>query len=438
MVGEESYASRLAPLLDSLQDHWTFLGLLSPVEMSAFFHECDLTVLPSINSTESYGLVQVELMTCGTPVIASDLPGVRVPIDLTGMGLVVPARDSKALSEAIMEILSEPDRYRPVIPDIIEQSTPSSVAAAYEKAFLLAQSRVRSVKTNNRNEQINNHDKEAGAVQKDPMGQDITPPVGQVSKPAGLLSKQRNPTYKFIDSPRLKETAIILAGGMGTRLRPILADVPKALAPAAGKPFLYYVLSYLEGQGIKKVVLALGYRAEQVLVYIRQHQEGGSPWDMEITSSIEKQPLGTAGAVKLALESAPVDAGESFFVVNGDTLFTVDFRNMMETYHQRKGTATIALLETVDNKSRGNVQLDEGGWVRSFIEKPDEGGRALVNGGVYLLKPAALESIDPGQPASLEAQIFPTLAEQGTLAGCIQDAYFIDIGTPASLEVIRR
>ncbi len=86
VVGEESYASRLAPLLDSLQHHWTFLGLLSPVEMSAFFHECDLTVLPSINSTESYGLVQVELMTCGTPVIASDLPGVRVPIDVPGRG----------------------------------------------------------------------------------------------------------------------------------------------------------------------------------------------------------------------------------------------------------------------------------------------------------------------------------------------------------------
>ncbi len=184
-----------------------------------------------------------------------------------------------------MAILSEPDRYRPGSGHH-RAVTPSSVAAAYEKAFLLAQSRVRSVKTNNRNEQINNHDKEAGAVQKYPMGQDITPPVGQVSKPAGIISKQRNPTYEFIDSPRLKETAIILAGGMGTRLRPILADVPKALAPAAGKPFLYYVLSYLEGQGIKKVVLALGYRAEQVLVYIRQHQEGGSPgtWKSPVLS----------------------------------------------------------------------------------------------------------------------------------------------------------
>lgn len=149
VVGEEQYALRLAPLIKQLGEHWSFLGILSPVEMSAFFHICDVTVLPSINSTESYGLVQVEAMMCGTPVVAADLPGVRVPVMTSGMGIIVPPQHSKELAQAITKVLDQPEAFRGRPELIVQPSTPESVAAAYEKVFESARERaagMRSVK----------------------------------------------------------------------------------------------------------------------------------------------------------------------------------------------------------------------------------------------------------------------------------------------------
>jgi glycosyltransferase involved in cell wall biosynthesis len=138
VVGEEEYANRLTPLIEELGDHWSFLGVISPVEMAAFFRTCEVTVLPSINPTESYGLVQVESMICGTPVVASDLPGVRVPIRKTGMGCTVPARNASALAQALIEVLNHPQGYRKDPTPIAIPSTPDYVAAEYEKTFELA------------------------------------------------------------------------------------------------------------------------------------------------------------------------------------------------------------------------------------------------------------------------------------------------------------
>jgi len=135
IVGEEQYALHLAPLIEKLGAHWNFLGILSPVEMAAFFYESEVTVLPSINSTESYGLVQVESMTCGTPVIASDLPGVRVPVLSSGMGLVVPVADATSLAKALIQILNNPADYRGMNNPVVRLSTPENVAAAYEIEF---------------------------------------------------------------------------------------------------------------------------------------------------------------------------------------------------------------------------------------------------------------------------------------------------------------
>lgn len=135
VFGEEQYAEFLAPLIERLGDHWSFLGILSPVEMSAFFNECDVTALPSINSTESYGLVQVESMACGTPVVASDMPGVRVPVRMSEMGRIVPPKNPQALAEALIEILEHPDKYHLEPPKIVQSSTPEHVAAEYEAVF---------------------------------------------------------------------------------------------------------------------------------------------------------------------------------------------------------------------------------------------------------------------------------------------------------------
>lgn len=143
VIGEERYARRVMSLVAPLQEHWSFLGVLSPVEMTAFYQESEVTVLPSLNSTESYGMVQVESLACNTPVVASDLPGVRVPVRQTGSGLIVPVADAKALAQAVLEVLEDPHRRRGKPEALLRLSTPAAVAEAYETIFNLAQDRAR-------------------------------------------------------------------------------------------------------------------------------------------------------------------------------------------------------------------------------------------------------------------------------------------------------
>jgi glycosyltransferase involved in cell wall biosynthesis len=136
VMGEEAYAARLKPLIDVLGEHWTFLGILPAAELAAFYQLCDVTVLPSTNSTESFGIVQVESMACGTPVVASDIPGVREPVKITRMGKVVPPADSQALAEAISTILDQPEQYRGDVEDIKQMFSSEHIAEAYESLFL--------------------------------------------------------------------------------------------------------------------------------------------------------------------------------------------------------------------------------------------------------------------------------------------------------------
>jgi glycosyltransferase involved in cell wall biosynthesis len=135
VMGEETYAQKLMPLINKLGHHWTFLGILPDKEMTAFFRACDVTVLPSVNSTESFGMVQVESMVCGTPVVASDLPGVRQPVLATKMGLIVQPRDPEGIAKAVIALLDagHPDRGQGK--EIAEQYSPESTALAYETIF---------------------------------------------------------------------------------------------------------------------------------------------------------------------------------------------------------------------------------------------------------------------------------------------------------------
>jgi glycosyltransferase involved in cell wall biosynthesis len=130
-------------LVQPLKDHWSFLGVVSPVELTAFFEASEVTVLPSLNSTESFGMVLVESLACDTPVVATDLPGVRVPVKLTGSGLIVPVADAQALALAILKILEAPASYRGEPKNLVRLSTPAAVAEAYEKIFELASDRSR-------------------------------------------------------------------------------------------------------------------------------------------------------------------------------------------------------------------------------------------------------------------------------------------------------
>lgn len=136
VFGEEAYNAKLLPMIAALGAHWTFLGVVSELDKAAFYHLCDVLVLPSVNSTESFGMVQVEAMTCGTPAIATDLPGVRQPVRSTGMGKIVPVRDADALAAAIVATLQDD---KPVDPAeaaaLAAEYAPAAVAAAYEALF---------------------------------------------------------------------------------------------------------------------------------------------------------------------------------------------------------------------------------------------------------------------------------------------------------------
>ncbi len=135
VLGEEAYARKLEPMIQSLGKSWSFLGILTPQDLAAFFHVCSVVALPSLNGTESFGMVQVEAMTCGTPVVASDLPGVREPVRTTGMGCIVPPGNSLALAAAILEILADPSKFRGDPLRVAEDYSPLRVAASYETLF---------------------------------------------------------------------------------------------------------------------------------------------------------------------------------------------------------------------------------------------------------------------------------------------------------------
>jgi glycosyltransferase involved in cell wall biosynthesis len=135
--GEEAYAARLRPLIAKFQasGSWEFLGVLPLQEMAAFFPNLDLLVVPSLNSTETFGFVQVEAMMSGTPCIASDLPGVRQPVTMTGMGKIIPVGDVQALANAILEILDQPDKFKGNPDRVVQMFHPDTNAAAFEALF---------------------------------------------------------------------------------------------------------------------------------------------------------------------------------------------------------------------------------------------------------------------------------------------------------------
>jgi glycosyltransferase involved in cell wall biosynthesis len=135
VLGEADYARSLQPLLERFGEHWQFLGMLDAPAMSAFYRACDVTVLPSVNATESFGLVQIEAMMCGTPAVASNLPGVRQPVLTTGMGKIVPLRDAEALAQAVLEVLDNRKSFQGDPAAIAERFSPDRTAEHYEEVF---------------------------------------------------------------------------------------------------------------------------------------------------------------------------------------------------------------------------------------------------------------------------------------------------------------
>lgn len=221
-----------------------------------------------------------------------------------------------------------------------------------------------------------------------------------------------------------KLDAIILAGGKGTRLRSVVSDIPKPLAPINGKPFLDILLSQLEGSGcINKVVLAVGYKSEIVI----DRYKGCKDYKFETLFSLERELLGTGGAIKKAIH---LTESEDILVLNGDSYAEVDIRDVIKEHRDRNASMTIVLKE-VDNVSRfGSVKIDSKNRITAFEEKKDDIVRpGLINAGIYLIKRKLFDNVQEDKVISLEKEILPELIHK-EIYGYIAGGKFIDIGIP--------
>ena len=209
---------------------------------------------------------------------------------------------------------------------------------------------------------------------------------------------------------------------MGTRLRSVAPSVPKPLAPVGSKVFLDLLVRQLRHQGIHRLVMCTGYRANQ----IKNEFGNGRNWDVTIEYSKEPHPLGTAGAVKLARRYLR-DASE-FIVMNGDSFLEINFRQLMCFHREHGGLVSMAVLQVNNSARYGTVKLEQDGRVTGFAEKTGSDVLGVVNAGVYIFSRAVLDYIPEG-PASLERDVFPRLLDRGVY-GLKQYGMFIDIGTP--------
>jgi NDP-sugar pyrophosphorylase family protein len=218
--------------------------------------------------------------------------------------------------------------------------------------------------------------------------------------------------------------ALILAGGLGTRLRGVLADRPKVLAPIAGRPFLSYLLDQLELAGVRRVVLCTGHRAEQI-----EEAFGNRHGNLALAYSREEQPLGTAGALRQAL---PLAASDMLLALNGDSYVDCPLAEFI-AWHRKRCLGGSLLLTWVPDAARfGTVDVDDTGQIQQFREKRGLAEPGWINGGVYLLARRLLEAIPAGRAVSLEHEMFPRWLAEG-LGGYAREAPFLDIGTPESL-----
>lgn len=219
--------------------------------------------------------------------------------------------------------------------------------------------------------------------------------------------------------------AIILAGGFGTRLQEAVPDVPKSLAPVAGRPFLYYVINYLRSQGITRIIFSLGYKHELIEEFLRKEFPS---LDYEV--AIESEPLGTGGAIRFACEKCKTS---DVVVTNGDTIFKADIRELNQVHAEKKSDCTLALKPMTDFDRYGAVEIDDDNVIASFHEKKFY-QKGLINGGLYILNRNAFLQKCNLKKFSFEKDFLETWYGEKKMHGVIQDGYFIDIGIPADFE----
>jgi D-glycero-alpha-D-manno-heptose 1-phosphate guanylyltransferase len=222
--------------------------------------------------------------------------------------------------------------------------------------------------------------------------------------------------------------AFVLAGGLGTRLKPRFGDLPKPLAPIGGRPFLVRQLEWLAGHGVRRAVMLAGHGADSLRAELGTHAAG-----VALEWSVEDEPLGTGGALRLAARF--VDGAT--LVVNGDTLAEGDPWALERDRWETGALGAVALYHVPDARARGRVEVGEDSRITRFVEKDDRPGDAWVNGGVYAFQPALWRELPEGA-SSLERDVLPKLAARGRLLGRKCPGRFWDIGTPEDWERAER
>ena len=245
----------------------------------------------------------------------------------------------------------------------------------------------------------------------------------------GTKFTNRSETTEFLlklgmEQFRPERTALILCGGLESRVRPSTFSTPKALLPIGYQPLLEYQIEYLKRYEFDRIILAIGYLQEQIVRYLDEHKLG-----IRLRYSFEKQPLDTGGAIK----NAEAMIGSDFLALNGDVIFAdLDLDKLIYAHKKSNAIATIVLAKSSNATRFGAVDLDAQNKVVSFIEKPRKQitGESWVNAGVYVVRPSVFAKIPKGKRASLELDIFPRLMREGTISGYKHEGYWADVGTP--------
>lgn len=228
-------------------------------------------------------------------------------------------------------------------------------------------------------------------------------------------------------SKKYKREALILAGGMGTRLKSAVPDLPKCLAPVAGRPFMDFVVDHAIRQRVEHIVFCLGYMAPLIKDHIRKTFKP----HVDVSIVIEKEALGTGGAIR---NGAKKIKGEAFIALNGDSLFSMVYDDLYHLYPVGNHLCNVGLKNMKNFDRYGTVELANDGNIVSFLEKkPMAAG--LINGGIYLINKQRLMDLDLDEKFSMEKEVLEVYSQQGQIKGVISDAYFIDIGIPRDFEL---
>ena len=222
------------------------------------------------------------------------------------------------------------------------------------------------------------------------------------------------------------QEAIILAGGRGTRLQNVVNDVPKSMAPVNGRPFLEYLLDYLDDNVFSHVVLSVGYMHEHIKDHFRNKYKS-----LDIEYAIENEPLGTGGAIK---KSFDLIKDRRALVLNGDTMFRLNIERL-SFFHQARGADISIVLREVKNVERyGSVIRDDEMRITGFNEKGTQHGEGLINGGVYLINKSFFIKNDFPEKFSIERDCFEKMVNSSSIYGIKCKQYFIDIGIPEDYQ----